>query len=334
MILADKIINLRKKNGWSQEELAEKLGVSRQSISKWEGAQSVPDMNRILKLSEVFGVSTDYLLKDDAPLPEDMETQTAALPVAREDYPARPVSMEEAVEFLAYRNKIAGRMALGVMMCILSPVMLIILAGLSDAVHLRISENRAAGIGLIILFLLVGGAVALFVTTSIAGHGFEYFEKELIDTAYGVEGMVRERQERFRHTYTAHLTVGIVLCVISVIPIFAGILLFGETETVETIGTAAVLVLVAIGVFLIVRACTVWGGFQMLLQEGDYTVEQKVDNMKDESFSTIFWCACIVLYLLPSFLTNAWHKTWIIWPIAGVTYGLILAVMRAMRRKG
>ena len=54
MILADKIIALRKKNGWSQEDLAEKLGVSRQSISKWEGAQSIPDMNKILKLSEVF----------------------------------------------------------------------------------------------------------------------------------------------------------------------------------------------------------------------------------------------------------------------------------------
>ena len=65
MILADKIIDLRKKNGWSQEELAEKMEVSRQSISKWEGAQSVPDMGRIVRLSEVFGVSTDYLLKDE-----------------------------------------------------------------------------------------------------------------------------------------------------------------------------------------------------------------------------------------------------------------------------
>ena len=48
MILADKIILLRKKSGWSQEELAEKLNVSRQSISKWEGAQSVPGMDKIL----------------------------------------------------------------------------------------------------------------------------------------------------------------------------------------------------------------------------------------------------------------------------------------------
>ena len=74
MILADKIIELRKKNGWSQEDLAEKLEVSRQSISKWESAQSIPDMNKILKLSEVFSVSTDYLLKDEIELDSPGET--------------------------------------------------------------------------------------------------------------------------------------------------------------------------------------------------------------------------------------------------------------------
>lgn len=66
MILADKIIEERKRIGLSQEELAEKLNVSRQSVSKWEGAQSIPDINRIIMLAEIFGVTTDYLLKDDA----------------------------------------------------------------------------------------------------------------------------------------------------------------------------------------------------------------------------------------------------------------------------
>ena len=59
MILADKIIFQRKKAGWSQEELAEQLGVTRQSVSKWEGAQSIPDMDKILQMSRIFNVSTD-----------------------------------------------------------------------------------------------------------------------------------------------------------------------------------------------------------------------------------------------------------------------------------
>ena len=65
MILADKIIALRKKAGWSQEELAEQLGVTRQSVSKWEGAQSVPDMDKVVQMSRLFGVTTDFLLKDE-----------------------------------------------------------------------------------------------------------------------------------------------------------------------------------------------------------------------------------------------------------------------------
>ena len=58
MILADKIIDLRKKNGWSQEDLAEQLGVSRQAVSKWEGAQSTPDLERVLRMAQLFGVSS------------------------------------------------------------------------------------------------------------------------------------------------------------------------------------------------------------------------------------------------------------------------------------
>ena len=65
MILADKITALRKKAGWSQEELAEQLGVTRQSVSKWEGAQSMPDMDKVVQMSRLFGVTTDFLLKDE-----------------------------------------------------------------------------------------------------------------------------------------------------------------------------------------------------------------------------------------------------------------------------
>ena len=75
MILAENIMEERKKNGWSQEELAEKLSVSRQAVSKWESAQSIPDLQRVIQLSEIFGVSTDYLLKDDAAEPWNLPTK-------------------------------------------------------------------------------------------------------------------------------------------------------------------------------------------------------------------------------------------------------------------
>lgn len=64
MNLSEKLLKLRKENGLSQQQLADQLNVSRQSISKWELNESVPDISNILTLSEIYHVSTDYLLKD------------------------------------------------------------------------------------------------------------------------------------------------------------------------------------------------------------------------------------------------------------------------------
>ena len=146
MILADKIIELRKKNGWSQEDLAEKLDVSRQSISKWEGAQSIPDMNKILKLSEVFSVSTDYLLKDEIELDS---TEEAPKVDTDSSFKEVPVSMEEANAFLAHKNQAASQIALGVLLCILSPTLLITLTTLQESSLLPLSEGKAVGIGVL-----------------------------------------------------------------------------------------------------------------------------------------------------------------------------------------
>ena len=80
MTFSDKLIALRRRAGWSQEELAERLNVSRQSVSKWESAQSMPDIDKIVQLSSLFGVTTDYLLKDGQAEPEYTEDDTSPLP--------------------------------------------------------------------------------------------------------------------------------------------------------------------------------------------------------------------------------------------------------------
>ena len=337
MILADKIIELRKKNGWSQEELAEMLGVSRQSVSKWEGAQSVPDMNRILKLSEVFGVSTDELLKDDLELPAERPVETVILETRRAtDIPeVRNVSMEEAVSFLDFRNNHANRVSIGVMVCILSPVLLILLSGAQEAGMIALSENQAGGIGLVVLLLMVTAAVAVFVLEGIRGSGFEYFEKEAIETAYGVDGMARERRERFRGTYTWQMVAGIALCVVAAIPLFVTMIAAGDNEEFVYIASLALLlVLVAIGVFMIVRCSIVWDGFHMLLQEGEFTPARKEENRKNELLETVYWCSVIAIYLAYSFITGRWDRSWIVWPVAGVFYGAVKGVAGIVRKRG
>lgn len=73
MIFADKLIRLRKQAGLSQEELASELNISRQSVSKWEQAQSILDLDKIIQLSTFFNVSTDYLIKDEIENGDDIK---------------------------------------------------------------------------------------------------------------------------------------------------------------------------------------------------------------------------------------------------------------------
>lgn len=185
MILADKIMKLRKQNGWSQEELAMQLGVSRQSVSKWESGTSIPDLERIIKLSQIFGVSTDYLIKDEI---EEIPAEGQAVPVdsgVEPDESARHLSLEDAGTFLELAKVSAPRMALGVAACILCPVPLILLAGLAENRTLPITEDIGGGIGVAVLFALIAFAVAIFISTGLKLEKYEYLEKELIDPEYG-----------------------------------------------------------------------------------------------------------------------------------------------------
>ena len=68
MNIADRIQYLRKQKGYSQEELADKVGVSRQAVSKWESEQSTPDLEKVIIMSDFFGVTTDYILKGIEPV--------------------------------------------------------------------------------------------------------------------------------------------------------------------------------------------------------------------------------------------------------------------------
>lgn len=75
MTIADRIQSLRKSKGMSQEELADKVGVSRQAVSKWESEQACPDLEKVVTMSEIFEVTTDYLLKGIEPVAsEDHKT--------------------------------------------------------------------------------------------------------------------------------------------------------------------------------------------------------------------------------------------------------------------
>lgn len=326
MIMADKIMDLRKKNGWSQEELAEKLNVSRQSVSKWEGAQSVPDLNKVIAMASLFDVSTDYLLKDEIEnLPEAGEV---VVTTSTAEPPARSVSMEEANSFLAVNLQAAKQISIGVVLCILSPICLFMLGVTGYKGLIPLSEEQGSLLGLIILLLMVACAVFLFVRTGFQLSRYSYLEEELIDTEYGVTGMVKERRQAYENTHMTALTAGIILCVLSAVPIFLVGVVNTENDVLGAAGVCLTLVMVAVGVWLIVRVSIIWGGFQKLLEEGDYS--RKTKTAPKSIVAGIYWSLAVAVYLAYSFWTNDWERSWIIWPVAGVLFAAVIRIEDAV----
>lgn len=195
MILAEKIAQLRKQNGWSQEELANRLQVSRQAVSKWEGGASIPDLDKILKLSALFEVTTDYLLKDTLEAPD--AAPAAVLPTSEAE-PLRTVTLEEANDYLSLVQAACGRIAAGVGLCILCPIALLLLGAWADGTP---REGFAAGAGMITLLVLVALGLLLILPAAMQLESYDYLEKKCSSWATGWPGSWKNRKRNAARTF-------------------------------------------------------------------------------------------------------------------------------------
>ena len=326
MIFADKLIALRKKAGWSQEELAEQLGVTRQSVSKWEGAQSVPDIDKILQMSRLFGVTTDYLLKDAQSEPESTPDDEVS--------PLPRVTLAQANDSLAKTQANAPKLALATALCIVSPIPLLALGTLREAGLFGIRDDLAGGIGIIALLVIIAAAVAIFMQCSASVRAYEFLQKQAIETEYGVTGLAKERRDAFAPQYDKANIIGTVLCVLSAVPMFAA-MMAGASFLVSA-SICLVLVLVACGVYAFVRVGAVQDAMDQLLEEGDYTRPNKAIKSRINALTAAYWLVVVAIFLWYTFgpYGNGQPQySWFIWAIAGVLYAALVIAVKAFMKK-
>ncbi|MCR5655319.1 MAG: permease prefix domain 1-containing protein [Lachnospiraceae bacterium] len=229
--------------------------------------------------------------------------------------PRRHVILEEVQDFLSCRTKKALFLALGVLLCIISPTLPIMF----DAGNL---EN----VGAAMMFVVVALGVGSIVFSSFLDADWKFLEKELCRIDINTANYVKEKRKSFESVRALCITIGVVLCVICWVPCIV---------SPGNIGPIMLFVLVGIGVFLIVYANKISSGFDMLMRlndvetiSGNYIMpEQKPVKYKNKTAETIvavYWPTVTCLYLIISFLTFQWHLTWIIWPIAGVAHRAVV----------
>ncbi|WP_051353663.1 helix-turn-helix domain-containing protein [Atopobium fossor] len=339
MILGEKIMSLRKRVGWSQEELAHELGVSRQSVSKWESSTSIPDIQKIMALAKLFDVSTDYLLRDELDEPvasvcvvgntQDTVAAQVDVPTAHsvmealsgtaDNKPAHVVTLDEANAFLETTQKLSNRTAFGAFLCAASPVILLATSTMME--HNYLGEEQAMAIGMTVLFCMVAVGVALFIAQESKLSRFEYLSKEVLTLQYGVEAVVRRKQEAHNPVNHLLMIIGVVLCILSLVPLFLHVYM---TDLLGLdISVSVMLFIIAIGVFLLVKSDIEMDSFKKLLQEGKYDPTEKLMASRTSWLPKMYWPVVLAIYLIASFTTNRWDKTWIIWAVAGILYPVV-----------
>lgn len=327
MSFADKLIQLRKQKGWSQEELAEQMNVTRQSVSKWESEQSVPDIERIIQLADLFDVSTDYLLRD---------TNDKSVYKDENEEQNRRVAAAEAERFIALKKKVSTPLAVGVFLCIISPICLLLLGALTEAKPSLISENAAGGFGIIALFAFIAAAVILFVINGSKTSEFEFMEKEVISVDSVLLKMIRDEKADYKRQFTTYCTIGTALCVLSTIPLF-GVWAFSADDEEDVLllvtGLCATIFIIAVGVAFFVKAGTIQSAYNMLLQVGDYSKDKKRKSAAVSAITVSYWLLATAIFLLWSFLTNKWNITWLVWAVAGVLYPAVISIVNLIYKR-
>ena len=264
MILAEKIMELRKRSGLSQEEFGAEIGVSRQAVSKWEMAQTTPDLNKIMAMSRFFGVSTDFLLDDGYDLSSladdkknDIQAQKTNVTVGETDmHKVRMAELQEIQNYLAVKKNAARSFVTAIGLFFASPF-----AG----ILITVTDEKYFVVGLLVqMIMLVIAAVTLIIALWNLSKYKELWQ-DGVELAYGVRGFVSGRKKAFEHTCLIGIIVGAICLLSSVIPMM---IVSGFTDTdnlAVAIGGCIMLVIFAAGCSCITYVLTINHGYKRVL---------------------------------------------------------------------
>lgn len=239
----------------------------------------------------------------------------------------RMVSMDEVKNYLNDKNRFGLMIAIGVYLCITSVCGFF----LCEAFHL---DNEILGI--IYLFFSIAIAVGLFVYSGMSMSKWDFLEKEPCTVDYATTTYVAELRDNNRPQRALMITIGVILCVTSIVPVAVIDELFHRDSV---FGIIFMFVMVGIAVVLFVTSGQKNGGFETILSLNEkgtmgsrYARSQDKELYSNETVAKImefYWPTVTCLYLIWSFVTFHWWSTWIIWPIAGIISGVIKKIWKA-----
>ena len=326
MAFAENLYYLRKKNRITQEELADFLDVSRQSVSKWETGEAYPETEKLIALCDKFGVSLDDLLRGDLTQPQECEKSgenDAENGVGWHIYP-------DEHGFVRHMDGFSRKISTGVFLIMLGVAACVALAGYAQSFEDKTADLIAIA-GAVVLLALTAVAVFLFV---FAGIEHDRFRK--------ANPVMRNvfTEEEFKKFYgkfpvaMACLVSGILLDVVMLIVLTALLengVIRGGGDSAYCYVTSAFLLVIAFSV----GGLTYFGIQKTKFDVAEYNRETDRelnptprDKLKDALCGAVMLTAT-ALFLVLGFVWNLWHPGWVVFPVGGIVCGIIGAIMGA-----
>jgi len=324
MILAAKIVNLRKNSGWSQEELAEKMNVSRQSVSKWESTSSIPDLNRIIMLAKIFDTSTDYLLKDEN---ESFDSQDES-----QEPGAVQISLEQAVQYVANKVELSALITKGVILCVCSVIPLFFFLAMAETNKLNLTNDIAAAIGIVCILIMVSIGTSFFIKTNQYDTNTDAIDNEPFELTYGVHSIFQEKLQKFRVTYNRRLSLGIFIFTISFVPLMFASVFLGTSDIILMMLIVLIL-MIAAGIYIVAPVCAKYDAYNNILKDSNLDTPTSKRTKRAEKLAAFYWPLLTAIFIGWSLWTMDWGVTWIIWPVGAVLFVALVGLMELLNKE-
>ena len=326
MALAENIIKLRKQANWSQEALAAQIGVSRQSVSKWESGHSTPDIAHILTLATLFEVSTDKLLGAATHLPAQLKPMDA-------ETCESSAYLEHATgqAFLEHKTINAATISEGVIWCIAGPSALFLLLALSHALPALLSKPVATGLGLVALLGLIGKGASFLTTALTQQDQAPQLPNVPFNVSESVKAALEQQLNRELPIIRRRLSAGLVMFVLCSAPlIMAAVLGRGPGTILLTL--VLLLAMIASGLYFVIPASARRTAFRYLLLGGDLESGKDQQTRRIEQIAGVYWPLLVAAYACWSLWTMEWGITWIVFPVGSVAFMGVVGLSKLLER--
>lgn len=290
MNFGENLQNLRKLRNYSQEDLADKLQVSRQAVSKWESGTGYPETEKLISICELFDCSMDELVKGKISIDSNSEKKV----------------------YDSFMNKFSKSISLAIMLILIGTTLLLTVIGFNQ-------DNSM--IGTVVLLIFVVLSVPLFIVRGIEMENFKskypklpnFYSQEEIDNYSN------------KFSKMIALSISIILIGVVVLMLTYALKLFDEDSTFPV---SILMCFVTVAVPILVNAGIQKDKYDIEKYNKENSMYSKNELDKVGKYCGVIMIIATIIYLLISFIFNIWEISWIVFPVGGMLCGIVSILLK------